>query len=275
MSMTEPEVKIIADSICKQTYARLTTFEVRYWRPLLPEMNTHRVFSRNAASSRAQSFSKRCDLVRIDPTFPSHWNAEQKGMVGGEEFSDDVKKIINEDIHKLARATANYLEELNSKIERITGKSIHKQYLNRYLEPFCSTTQLISSTEWDNFFDLRCANDAQPEIKDVADKMKALLNEHHPHVIPVGEWHLPYITIAEQQMYNLETLRMMSVARCARVSYKAYDGKYNLEGDIRLYNQLLQNGHYSPFEHVAQAITDIREDCANFVGWRQLRRDVE
>nr|DAH32802.1 MAG TPA: Thymidylate synthase complementing protein [Caudoviricetes sp.] len=273
--MTEPEVKIIADSICKQTYARLTTFEVRYWRPLLPEMNTHRVFSRNAASSRAQSFSKRCDLVRIDPIFPSHWNAEQKGMVGGEEFSDDVKKIINEDIHKLARATANYLEELNSKIERITGKSIHKQYLNRYLEPFCSTTQLISSTEWDNFFDLRCADDAQPEIKDVADKMKALLNEHHPHVIPVGEWHLPYITIAEQQMYNLETLRMMSVARCARVSYKAYDGKYNLEGDIRLYNQLLNNGHYSPFEHVAQAIADIRENCANFIGWRQLRKDVE
>lgn len=266
--MFEPEVKIIADSVCD---TRLTTFQVKYWRPILPEMNTHRAFSRNAASSRAMAFSKRCDQVREEAWTPSHWNAEQKGMVGGEEFSDDVKQIINADIQKLANATANYLEELDGKIQRITGKSIHKQYLNRYLEPFIPVVQLISATDWDNFFMLRMAEDAQPEIRDVATKMFYLLKENTPKDVPVGEWHLPYVTDEELKEYGLETSKWISAARCARVSYKPYDGHTKLENDLALAKRLKNNGHMSPFEHVAQADPTHHGNQANYVGWLQMR----
>lgn len=266
--MFEPEVKIIADSL---NMTRLTTFQVKYWRPILAEMNTHRAFSRNAASSRAMSFSKRCDEVREDAWKPSHWNAEQKGMVGGTEFSDEVKKVIDLDIQKLASATANYLEELNGKIERITGKSIHKQYLNRYLEPFTYVTQLITATEWDNFFKLRTADDAQPEIRDVAMHMQHLYQTHVPEEVKDGDWHLPYITAEERKQYGLDTLKKISVARCARVSYRPYDGHTLLEKDLELYDRLLKNGHMSPFEHVAMADPIVHGYQANFCGWLQLR----
>lgn len=266
--MFEPEVKIIADSIFD---TRLTTFQVKYWRPILPEMNTHRAFSRNAASSRAMSFSKRCDQVREEAWVPAHWNAEQKGMVGGEEFSDNVKQIINADIQKLANATANYLEELDGKIQRITGKSIHKQYLNRYLEPFVPVTQLISATDWDNFFLLRLAEDAQPEINDVAKKMFTLLNGSTPKGIEKDDWHLPYISDGEREQYDIETLKKISVARCARVSYRPYDGHTKLENDLALYDRLKSNGHMSPFEHVAKPDPLHSGEQANYNGWIQLR----
>lgn len=270
--MFEPEVKIIADSLCE---TRLTTFQVKYWRPILAEMNTHRAFSRNAASSRAMSFSKRCDAVREEAWTPAHWNAEQAGMVGGTEFSEEVKKVIDLDIQKLASATANYLEELNSKIQRITGKSIHKQYLNRYLEPFTYVTQLITATEWDNFFKLRTAEDAQPEIRDVALQMQALYNENMPKEVNAGDWHLPYIANEEREQYALETLKKISVARCARVSYRPYDGNTVLEKDIALYDRLLKNGHMSPFEHVAMADPTVHGNHANFDGWLQLRHIIK
>lgn len=272
MWTSEPEVKIIADS----TYrfgTRLTTFQVKYWRPILAEVNTHRVFSRNAASSRAMGFTKRCDQIREGAFVPTHWNSEQKGMVGGEEFSDQIKEVINRDIQKLANATINYLEELNGKIERLTGKSIHKQYLNRYLEPFVSVTQLISSTEWDNFFDLRIKPDAQPEIYDVAKQMQDLLKSHTPQEIGFNQWHLPYVTEVEFDEYGLDIARKISVARCARVSYRAYEGNTKLENDLALYERLLAGKHMSPFEHVATPSED-KKYWANYQGWAQFRSFV-
>lgn len=273
--ISEPSVRIIADSQHKED--RLTTFELKYWRPILPEVNTHRMLSKNAASSRAMSFSKRCDLVRDTPFVPAHWNSDQKGMIGGEEFSDSIKEIINADIQKLASATANYLEELNSKIERLTGKGIHKQYLNRYLEPFISTTQLISGTEWNNFFKLRCASDAQPEFRDIALKMKDLLESNKPVECKDGYWHLPYVTAEELKEYGLDTAKKISVARCARVSYRAYTGDTKLEVDLALYDRLLKGGHMSPFEHVAvcDSFACMTGNQANYVGWTQLRKLIE
>lgn len=270
MWTNEPEVKIIADSIYRGG-TRLTTFQLKYWRPLLSEMNTHRVFSRNAASSRAMGFSKRCDQIREELFVPFHWNAEQKGMVGAEEFSEEVKQIINADIQKLANATVNYLEELDGKIQRITGKSIHKQYLNRYLEPFVPVVQLVSSTDWDNFFDLRIKPDAQPEIHDVAKVMYELLNCTHPRELGLNQWHLPYVTDTEFDEYGLDVSRKISVARCARVSYRAYSGNTKLENDLALYERLLNGKHMSPFEHVAKPDPLCTGNQANYHGWLQLR----
>ena len=270
MLTSKPTVNLIADSV-NTVGDRLTTFEVKYWRPILPEMNTHRVFSRNAASSRAQSFDARCkEIIQGNICVPEHWNSEQPGMVGGEEFPDDIKKVIDERIQILARNVTSELMALNLWVKQATESEIHKQYLNRYIEPFCQVTQLISSTEWDNFLKLRTAPDAQPEIKDVA----MLIMDHLMNHKPVERvLHLPYITDDEFAEYGEETVEKISVARCARVSYKAYAGEGDFERDMRLFERLRKHGHLSPFEHIAIADPEALwpEDHKNYKGWCQYR----
>lgn len=263
-----PKVKILADSIYGNS-PRLTTFELTYWRPLLPEMNTHRVFSRGAGSSRAQNFVKRCEQVKINAWLPEHWNAEKPGMVGGEEFDDETKLEIAESIQKLGGIVSDYLLELDQKIFQKTGYGIHKQYLNRYLEPFVPVTQIVTGTSWKNFYTLRRASDAQPEIRDVANEMYDLMYRSKPKYQPC---HLPYVTEEELKEYGIETCLKISVARCARVSYRAYDANTMLEKDLALFDRLRKSGHMSPFEHIAVAFGG---KYFNLDGWMSYRYVLE
>ena len=57
--MTKIKAVIAADSINVKG-KRITTFIVTMPRIVLAELNTHRVFSRNSASSRAIPFTKMC-----------------------------------------------------------------------------------------------------------------------------------------------------------------------------------------------------------------------
>ena len=270
---TSPQVSLIADSI-NEMGDRLSTFELKYWRPILPEMNTHRVFSRNAASSRAESFDRRCRKIMESVWCPAHWNAEQRGMMGGDEFFDDAKDVINNRIAKLAEYVIKELKTLDDDVYWATGNRIHKQYLNRYLEPFIPVTQLVSATDWENFFKLRLAPDAQPEIRDVAKKMKELLDTHVPQK---REVHLPYITDELRKQLKGEDALKVSVARCARVSYGSTFDEKSLDRDIRLFEQLRTHGHWSPFEHIAFA--DPHDMCPeghrNYTGWVQYRSSFD
>ena len=270
LSMSNFNVTILADSV-SPCGNRITTFQLKFWRPLLAEINTHRSFSRNASSSRAQSFEKRIDQVLNDTALPSHWNAEQPGMSGGEEFDQKTKDFINLKIRQLAGLTAGFLEEVNHEVKTKTGKEIHKQYLNRYLEPFTYTNQVLTATDWDNFFKLRMAEDAQPEFKDLATEIFYQLDEHIPTATGI---HLPYITEEELNEYGLDTCKKIAVARCARVSYRPYGGKYLIEKDLELYQRLWMSGHYSPFEHVAVADRNGGR-FFNLKGWRSLRYGLE
>lgn len=262
-----PKVEIIADSI-NRSCPRLTTFRLTYWRPILAEMNTHRVFSRNASSSRAMRFENLVDQVVDDPWMPKHWASEQKGMVAGEEFDEKTKNFIEKQIVELARYTAETLMHINDSVINQTGKGIHKEFINRYLEPFRPVTQLVTATDWTNFFKLRTAPDAQPEIRDVALAMQDLYLSHTPEVIKDNGWHLPFITEEEKAKYDINILKKISVARCARVSYDST--KFDLNRDIALHDRLLKNGHLSPFEHIATPMfTKVLE--RNFRGWNQYR----
>lgn len=269
-SMSNFNVTILADSVSPRG-DRITTFQLRFWRPLLAEINTHRNFSRNASSSRAQSFAKRIDQVVNDPALPAHWNAEKPGMVGGEEFDQETKDFINNSLKDLAANVVDHLAFINGKVKERTGYEIHKQYLNRYLEPFTYTDQILTSTEWDNFFKLRMAEDAQPEFKDLATEIFYQLDEHIPTETSI---HLPYVTEEELNEYGLDICKKIAVARCARVSYRPYGGKYLIEKDLELYQRLWMSGHYSPFEHVAVADRNGGR-FFNLKGWRSLRYDLE
>lgn len=274
--------KIILDSISPDGH-RLTTFEVKYHRYMLPEMNTHRKFSRNTASSRAISYAKMRQSIIDDPAFPSSWRLEKKGMQGGELLSAEDQELAGERWLVARDQAIKVADELH-------GLGVHKSTVNRILEPFQYVTSIISATDFSGFFDQRCNPQAQDDIRIAAEAMRAAYDASTPRVAAYGVWHCPYITpedIAqadEMKIYGperQELFKQISVARCARVSYLTQDGKREWDKDLILYNRLITAvpGHWSPAEHVATpenpATTEFFKTPGNFYGWTQLRHHLE
>lgn len=205
------------------------------------------------------------ERVQNNPVFPVEWGKNKKGMSAEEVISDDEQ----------ARAKALWLEARDAALEHARNLSelkVHKQIVNRILEPFMWHTVIVTSTEWDNFFDLRCAPAAQPEIRTAAELMRSAIDGATPHAVARGEWHLPLVQPDERTL-DIETQKKISAARCARVSYLTHDGTRSIDADITLYDRLKGEKHLSPFEHVATPANDIHFH-ANFRGWIQMRSEI-
>jgi thymidylate synthase ThyX len=249
---------------------RLTTMEVRYPRFIHSEVMTHRNFSRNSASSRALPIRKMIDSVRAEPAMPLWWGRNQSGMQAREQIGADAQALAEAEWrHALADALAH--------AERLAASDInlHKQLVNRILEPFAWITVIITATEWSNFFTQRMHEDAQPELKHIAEMMFQAYRASTPRVVGDGEWHTPLILPDEEATLSLETRLQISVARAARVSYLSHDGTRDHAKDIELYERLVgggANGHWSPFEHVATPLPSRDEWSGNFRGWDQYRK---
>lgn len=235
----------------------ITTLELTYPRFIHAELLTHRVFSRNSASSRAIPIQKMIDAIDVCPAHPVEWGKNQPGMQAEEEVTTDVARKAN-DIWYAASRDAIY------HAKRMAALGVHKQVVNRLLEPFMHQKTLVTSTEWDNFFKLRMHKDAQPEMRVLAEEMYPHIHSeskyypcerhmHHPFGSPGGPW-------------------QVAVARCARVSYTTHDSLRSKEADMELCNKLQESGHWSPFEHVAVAAHGRH---ANFTGWRSYRQILE
>lgn len=263
-------VKIIEDSVwphaCSKE-SRLTTFSVIFPRYILPQVLTHRVFSRNAQSSRAIPTKKLIEQVVKNPVMPHTFKTNRKGMQGGEVL-DKESYSRAEQIWLEARDTAvNHARTLYATC------NVHKEILNRILEPYTTTCMVITGTEWDNFFKLRCSDDAQPEIQELAQQMRATLESSKPRS---SSTHLPFVSDEEKNSYTFDFLNKVSAARCARVSYKNHDGtKCDIQKDTYLAERLLRDGHMSPFEHQAKACLFGQEFYANFRGWKSHRYELE
>lgn len=272
------EVKIIEDSI-SEAGARLTTFQLAYPRVIHAEVMTHRVFSRNASSSRAIPVAKMVASIADDPFMPMYWGLNEPGMQSRKELTDQMgvkaAKALWSHAARVCARVATDLYELCG---------LHKQLVNRILEPFSSISVIVSSTSYENFFALRCHPDAEPHIQHLAWKMADLYyTGPQPTVRKADEWHLPYVSAAERESLPLETQKVCSVARCARVSYRTHDGASpSVEKDTELYNRLLggldkgdgEPGHLSPLEHQATPLADGKAASGNFVGWQQFRQTI-
>lgn len=259
--------KIILDSV-NTVGDRLTTFEITYPRFVHSELMTHRLFSRNSASSRAIPNEKLRKRIEEDPVIPIYWGQNQSGMQAGEELTGVTK----------ANAEKVWLDARNLMLrysEELAGLGVHKQLCNRLLEPWMFITVIVTATEYENFFHLRCDPNAQPEIQKIAYMMKELYDNHNPRIVREGEWHTPYISAKELSDMSCMSDRLrISVARCARVSYLTHDGVRDLEADIKLADRLASNGHWSPFEHVARSLSSHKR-YGNFIGWLQYRKYFE
>jgi thymidylate synthase ThyX len=292
-------VKVIADSVAlSSTGKRITTFQLRYWRAIHSELMTHRVFSRNASSSRAIPVAKVLEQVRNEPAGPIHWGAHQRGMqawaecvepVALEEYeqfdnpSDQPLYLCGEVSYTAKEAWQQAAYRAAEVAEAYMRAGYHKQVVNRLLEPFQYISVVLTATEFGNWFELRDHEDAQPEIQDLARTMKLAMDASSPVVRGAKRddptsWHLPYVSDAERKLYRIDVLQAISTARNARVSYLTHDGdEPSPDKDLGLFDDLVgaEPLHASPTEHVACPLTSATDTCKNFVGWHQFRDDVE
>lgn len=266
--------KILLDSTNAVTGDRLTTFEITYPRFVHAELMTHRLFSRNSASSRAIPIEKMIERVVEDPAGPVFWGKNQKGMQASEELSDVPQQPhLNSE---MATAKILWLDARDVAVEHaiaLNDIGVHKQIVNRLLEPWMWITVIVSATEYENFFALRCHKDAQPEIQKIAFMMRGLYQVSVPTRLDVGGWHSPLVFPEDAEVPRSVQLSL-SAARCARVSYLTHEGKRDIEADVQLFDRLVTGGHWSPLEHVAQALPSAQR-VGNFVGWRQLRKSYQ
>lgn len=289
-------VVMIADTIGKSTGIRISTMAVRFPRPILPEMNTHRVFSRNSASSRARSIDTTIASVMNEPYIPL-WTSNQKGMQGKELETNEEWHTCN-DLWLLARDSAvenalrlmlpvrdydnifqpgvdveevwaNALKAYSSNREEHPG--VHKQHVNRIIEPYMWHEALITSTYWQNFEELRVSPKAQPEMQAAAVLMVAALRLSCP---VQGGVHSPFVDSRDASSLNEALLR--SASACARISYKNSD---DITDNMRIAKTLYREKHMSPFEHFAierDTFPGIDFDTSNLnPAWIQGRRILD
>lgn len=286
---------VIADSISPDGH-RLTTMVWRYPRFIHSEVMTHRMLSRNAASSRAIPVKKMLKQVWSDPAMPVYWGANQAGMQAKAELTG-WRLVAAQRLWVLAGWLMVGAAWLFSQL------GLHKQIANRILEPWMWMVTIVSATDWGNLFHLRRHPDAQPEFKALADKAYEAMTASKPILLKEGQWHLPYVKHEDWEFmfYKMShkgtakscsyargdesriftfpgpakedmVPQKISAARCARVSYLNHDGtKPDIHKDLGLFEKLKQAPHASPFEHVA---TPCPGRHGNFNGWRQLRQDI-
>ena len=251
------DVSILADSQNGETGDRLTTFLLsNFPKCLLAELNTHRILSRNAASSRAMPIDRMIEQITKTPFIPQ-WTAHSKGMVGTDTLT----------IENRQRATDEWLalrDKAIASVKKFKDLGIAKQNANRALEPWITVPVIVSGTDWDNFFKLRTATDTQPEFRGFACEMQSQMLNSKPKLLIAGDWHIPLSSDNLPQRDRLKS----SVAMCARGSYGSFTGHSELSRDVVLHDRLMESGHWSPFEHQAYCCEGHH---ANYQGWRSYR----
>ena len=227
--MSETKAVIIKHSKCPRGH-ELITFELTFARFLLAELNTHRMFSKNSASSRAIPFKKMVEMVKTNAFVPSAFQREHKGMQGTEYLTDP---------YEISNAEESWLNARDAAVihaEYMNNVGLTKQLCNRLLEPFM-WHKVVLTTGLEglrNFFELRCPqyklgigifkskkeaikvtriehgelvppsiwahitwlehNKGQAEIHmmELAEQMYDAYNESVPQLLKEGEWHAPY-----------------------------------------------------------------------------------
>lgn len=289
--------KVICDSVSDRGI-RITTFHLRYWRAIHAELMTHRVFSRNARSSRAVPSR----VLLTEPIFIPVFGMNKPGMQSDIIAPDDLQMKWRNEWQDLAAVCRDY-------VERWSNEGMHKQHANRPLEWFGWIDVLVTSTYWDNFWTLRISEYAQPEFDELARCMKQCMGQSIPTKLLPGEWHLPYVTQDEiseliregwddgEEMrraasgaslfdwYAKGKALRLSTARCARLSYRPFDGNADYKAEEARYEKLVVSSpvHASPAEHQATPDTythtlgggwDHPREHGNFIGWRQHRKQI-
>lgn len=242
--------KVVAHSSHKgQELITVETYAPKF---LDAEVEKHRMISSNSSSDRAVPLRK---MIERDPFIPEDVRLNQKGMQGFKRLEGNILRYFQEHSKGLYRLICQEVEAMSD------DYGVHKQHLNRYLLGFSMQSKVMTANrdQWDYFFSLRLADEADPAIQELARCIKEAIEQSEPEELEVGQWHLPYFSVSPWEVCNefgdltaTEDAIKCSVARCARVSYLNHDNsKPNIEKDVALHDMLLEHKHFSCFEHVA------------------------
>jgi len=277
----DQSAEVITDSIGPNGKG-LTTMLVNHYRFIHPEFLRHRLFNFSVASSRAIPYKKQREQVEQDPSMPLQWLKKHTGMQAHEVFMPTINGPGVDEFD------AMWLEARDNAMkiaDELALKGVSKQITNRLLEPWVNTRCVVTATEWDNFFKLRCPPSmeidlnfpAEIHIQDLAIKMKNAMLNSTPTQLKEGELHLPFITETDKYVLtgkhsnpNIDPnvtihrakadMIKLSAARCARTSYGSNTGK-SIDEEMVLADSLIKDSHWSPFEHQGKALyLELSED---------------
>lgn len=217
--------------------SRIDTMVLRYPRIIHAELLTHRVFSRNSASSRAIPVEKMIQSVLDDPFVPLFWGSEQRGMQAGDECDNYVDVFVpckpsgGTDYPGWLNLTPEMVDDTDQPVtlenaacvhrvgawlaardqaviaaRNFAKAGYHKQIANRLLEPFSHITIVLTSTEWDNFFALRDHPDAEPHMRMLAQAIRSARDGADVQELSAGQWHLPFVSEEEKVAIWLDDL---------------------------------------------------------------------
>lgn len=268
--------EIVADSLSPvRNGTRLTTYLLTIPQIIHPELLRHRAFSFAVSSNRAVPVKRVLNNMNFRPV----WRYRAKAGMQPGSFVEEGFTDFGESWEYLRGVTERV-------VQRLDENGAAKELANRPLTAFQTINILVSSSSFNNFFTLRNHPDAQFEIQVLARRMMEKYENSTPRYLMKGEWHLPFI-LDNERNNPLHEQMAVSVARCARTSYKMPDRDVVSEfsKDVELFKKLITPPlHASPLEFVATPMTlyDIYETelppgissewYGNTYGWVQLRK---
>lgn len=207
-----------------------------------------------------------------------------RDQFGRNDYSRALTDGLIVDDHKVIERIFTYYDTTIDRMKNdpkyvapVEFLNMHKQTINRYLEPFLMHTVVMTGTDFENLFALRVHSDAQDEIRIPVELLQQAMEASTPELVQAGEWHLPLVQSDEIEASKLDPKKWkyISVGRCARTSYETHDGVRDIEKDFELASTRLDpHGHMSPFEHVATPLDNPNEYSGNFRGWKQFRKEL-
>lgn len=295
----------LASSIT-QDGKRIDSMLLRYPRMVHADFMTHRVFSRNASSSRAIPLKR---MLKEEPYIPL-FRANQPGMAAGDFLSPEDQEAAE----AIWQDMADYIRAGVAKLglpKEEGGLNVHKQWVNRPTEWFGYISVVVTATDWINFLGLRDESGAQDEIQALAKSMRGLLEAQTPRLLGPNDWHLPFVDLEADtdeikrlmlddvdhalallkkvdfafanltEVLSIDRLLIVaSAARSARASYNDFDGtKATIDRDVGTFLKLAasQPVHASPLEHQARASRPgafQKDREGNLAGFQQFRKFV-
>jgi|SRR5690606_8116950 len=307
-------VKVVEDTLAPNK-RRGISLEMSYPRFIHSEVLTHRDRARNSSSSRAIPWPVMCSKIRDDAVVPLAWVREQKGMMGG-------LALTGEDAEKATKIWLKLRDNAVYGAQELADLGIHKSLCNRVTEPWMWITTIMTATQWKHFLLLRAHPEAEQHFQHLGRLIINAIKASKPKKLKEGEWHLPYVVEEDYdecrkyaitasrysaktcQLINKhyengnEILKMISVARCARVSIVSPgEVKRNIQKDLETFDRLhcgskmchsdsmeLLGGdqldhlpHISPFEHQLMALSVNERDswmgCVK--GYKQYRKEFK
>lgn len=267
--------QILADSV--DIYGnRITSFELVYPRIVHSELMTHRVFSKNSASSRAIPVKRMNEIIREDIARPVHFGQNQSGMQDAGEHFELINGYTPAEWWDLAVLSATKFSDA------FDEAGYHKQVCNRLTEAGQHMKVVLTTTCIDNWFNLRNHEAADPTIHMLAVCMLEAFKDSTPRILHKNEWHMPYYGDGfwsedkdgrDQLGFTLSEALRISSSCCAQVSYRRLDDSLEKANDV--FARLVESEpvHASPTEHQATPI-EVDEEYVHAVGFYEWPEGV-